>query len=296
MNEGTEKVNGVSAGEQLRCLREQKNLSIQEVASQLNLEVRVIEAIEQDRFEELPAATYVRGDLRSYAKVLGADAAGIISAYDDEAPEPPEVVPEVKHATQTSSSDKPVMAFTYLLTLTLVILLVAWWYSGFVVDREAQQERIADELDAAPPPGLPYEIPVVEHPVSPFYRAPVVGEESTDSTEDDARTQTMEAEPAAAQDTGEEEAYPAFVTNDEVGPDSLVLTLSEDSWIEVYDSLDRRIYIGLGHRGQVISLKGTAPFQVVLGFAEGVKVEFNGQTFDTGPHTNNTIARFSLGN
>ena len=73
----------IPAGEQLKHLREQKNFSIQDIASRLNLETRIIEAIENNNFELLPAATYARGYLRSYAKIVGVDPGAIISSYND---------------------------------------------------------------------------------------------------------------------------------------------------------------------------------------------------------------------
>ena len=160
----------ISAGEQLKHLREQKNFSVNDIASRLNLETRIIEAIERNDFEKLTAATYARGYLRSYAKLLGADPDTIIASYNDSAPEPPEIIPEIKHTTQTSSNDKPVKAFTYLISLTLVILLVAWWQSNFIVDNV--NLIVNKDSDAENTYALSYPVDVVEHPDSPFYRSP----------------------------------------------------------------------------------------------------------------------------
>ena len=92
----------------------------------------------------------------------------------------------------------------------------------------------------------------------------------------------------------EEEAYPKMVTSDNVGPDELVLRLSKDSWIEVFDALENKVYVNLAREGQTLSLSGTAPFDLVIGAADGVTVEINGETFDTSPFTRGGIARFNL--
>ena len=294
MSETLSQETQISAGEQLKHLREQKNLSVQDIASRLNLEARIIDAIENNDFEMLSAATYVRGYLRSYAKILGVDPETIISSYNRGAPEPPEIIPEVKHTTQTSSSDKPVKAFTYLITLVLVMLLVAWWQSNFIVDNmnfsgndnEREQEPEAGY-------GLSYSFPVIEHSALPFYRDIEATEVEITVTEDAKPVvQTDKNDNALAND--EEKAYPTSVTTGSAGPDSLVLSLTMDCWIEITDALENRVYIGLAHAGQILSLNGTAPFNMLLGVIQGVSIEFNGEPFDTKAFATTGIARFSL--
>ena len=63
-----------TVGETLRELRKRKKLSIQDIAGQMNLEQRVIEALEMNNYEKLPTSTYIRGYIRSYAKIIAADA------------------------------------------------------------------------------------------------------------------------------------------------------------------------------------------------------------------------------
>ncbi len=294
MSEGQNQEARISAGEQLKHLREQKNFSIQDIASRLNLEARIIEAIEKNDFELLSAATYARGYLRSYAKILGADPEVIISSYNDSAPEPPEIIPEVKHATQTSSSDKPVKAFTYLISLTLVILLVAWWQSNFIVENmNLIVNKDANEDDNAAY-ALSYPIEVVEHPASPFFRAPDTSEKEDLFTpvNDSIIETTDDANINEGDDS--EDSYPINVTSDSDGPDSLVLRLTADSWIEVFDSLENKVYLNLAREGQILSLRGTAPFTIVIGLASAVSVEFNAEEFNIEPYTRGGIARFSL--
>ena len=125
-----------SVGHILRARRREQDLSAQEVATQLHLDPRVIEALENDAFDQLPASIYVRGYIRNYAKLVGADGEHLVRLYDQAgAEEEPEIIPEVRHPTQTSSSDKPVKVVTYLITLVLVILLVAWWQSNFLISQ-----------------------------------------------------------------------------------------------------------------------------------------------------------------
>lgn len=160
-----------TAGRVLKRLRGDLGLSVQDVAAQLHLDPRIVEAMEADAADRLPAPLYVRGYIRSYAKILRTSADPIIALYNssDES-EPPEIIPEVRRSSQPSSRDKPVKAFTYLVTLSLVLLLVAWWQSKFIVGRPAPGPAQPQET-TAPPPGLPYTYPVIHHSDSPFYGA-----------------------------------------------------------------------------------------------------------------------------
>ena len=170
-------ITGDSPGTCLKQLREEQNLSIQEVATQLFLEPRIIEALESDDYSMLPAATYVKGYLRSYAKVLKISADPILDLYEEYEQEPPEIIPEVKLKTQqTSSRDKPMQAFSYLIVFVLILLLFAWWRSNFVLDTNSISDFFGSDSEDPEPPSLSYEIPVIKHPDAIFYSAPVTEE------------------------------------------------------------------------------------------------------------------------
>ncbi len=79
------------------------------------------------------------------------------------------------------------------------------------------------------------------------------------------------------------------------GPDRLVLRLKHDSWVEVYERGGKRLFFNQAKAGQTLSLSGSPPFRVILGYARDAQVEYNGAPFDTAPHTSRDIARFSVG-
>src|SRR5438067_3232593 len=59
-----------AAGAELKSAREALGLTVSEVAHQLKLAPRQVEALEAGRFEALPGGTFVRGMLRNYARLL----------------------------------------------------------------------------------------------------------------------------------------------------------------------------------------------------------------------------------
>jgi transcriptional regulator with XRE-family HTH domain len=68
---------GSPVGERLRLAREQKGISLIDVASQTRIPIRHLEHIERGEWDALPAATYSVGFARSYATVVGLDSAEV---------------------------------------------------------------------------------------------------------------------------------------------------------------------------------------------------------------------------
>ena len=69
------------SGALIRRMRERKGLSLDDVASSTRIARRYLEAIEADEFSRLPAATFVRGYLRSLARLLEVDPERLSSGY-----------------------------------------------------------------------------------------------------------------------------------------------------------------------------------------------------------------------
>ncbi|NIR28041.1 MAG: helix-turn-helix domain-containing protein [Gammaproteobacteria bacterium] len=80
-----------------------------------------------------------------------------------------------------------------------------------------------------------------------------------------------------------------------LGDDTLRMHFQHDSWVEVYGGEGARLYYDLARKGQILTVRGNAPFRVLLGYARGVRVEYNGVRFDHTPHIRGDIARFELG-
>lgn len=67
-----------SVGERLMQARQSQGLSLGEMARQLKLSVKQVDALERDDYRSFPGPLWVRGFLRNYAKVLGLDAAALV--------------------------------------------------------------------------------------------------------------------------------------------------------------------------------------------------------------------------
>jgi len=69
-----------TVGAMLRQLREAKGWSLDEVSSRLKFSVRQIDALESERWSELPQGVSLRGLVRNYARLLEADGQAVATA------------------------------------------------------------------------------------------------------------------------------------------------------------------------------------------------------------------------
>ena len=77
-------------GEELRSAREAQGRTIQEASAATRIRPSYLEAIEEERFDELGGNVYAKGFIRSYAGYLGVDPAPLLEVYrSEQLPEAP---------------------------------------------------------------------------------------------------------------------------------------------------------------------------------------------------------------
>lgn len=152
-------------GAYLRKAREDANMTVEKVATALLLHTAIVEALEADEYDRLPAPTFVRGYLRGYARVLGLPSRPVLEMYDRQGFEPPALAPEVTESKQAHTSDAVVRLATYAVAAMLVLLVGLWWNSqedgGFGISGDlfdwsadsGQDPTATDEAGAGPVDG-----------------------------------------------------------------------------------------------------------------------------------------------
>jgi DnaJ-class molecular chaperone len=71
----------VLSGTDLKTLREMLGVEVSEINAVTKISVSVINAIEENRFEDLPPDTYLKNFLRAYAKIVQVDPEKIVTGY-----------------------------------------------------------------------------------------------------------------------------------------------------------------------------------------------------------------------
>lgn len=92
MMSATTNPNHQQCGQRLRDAREQSGWTLEEASAQSHMPVRVLAALESGEWSKLGAAVFVRGQLRSYARLLGVNAEALLSEADIATPQPVQLV------------------------------------------------------------------------------------------------------------------------------------------------------------------------------------------------------------
>lgn len=126
-------------GEKLSELRRERGKSLPDIESATKIMGRMLSALENERWDELPAPVYVRGYIRSYAQALGVDPEPLLAEYtrDTSAPHSEHVplrrIPErtvVPHRLELHALPKQLW-ITVAIAVFVVALLV-WGVSALV--------------------------------------------------------------------------------------------------------------------------------------------------------------------
>ncbi|GGX94164.1 hypothetical protein GCM10007160_22200 [Litchfieldella qijiaojingensis] len=341
-----------SPGELLKREREKQGLSREEVASALNLRPAVVDGLESDSYDEVPVATYRRGYLRAYSRLLGIDDRSVIEAYNARFGNI-----EGEHRVTPVHVTKPpsrLGAWLFKLATLIVIaglvgLTLLWWQSrggNDLLGIGGNEPVAVDTLDGTPVteepepagemlPPLPddsNELGLVddEAQIEPGSDVAVDSERADvapSSINDEEETSTAaitgdrspspsdavatlvpdaevdmapetESEASVAEPSAEpaEEAPAEAVEEAAADPRTLELTFNEQSWTEIFDANDNRIFVGLQESGTQATAEGQPPFRLTIGNATGVELRYRGEIIDLGSRAgSNNVARFTLG-
>ena len=144
-------VDGGSFGSWLRRQREARDIGLREISSASKISIRYLEALEEDRFEVLPASVFVRGFLREYAKIVGLDPDEVVNSYLVVNPD------EEDEDSSTSSPVAPERSNTQIWTLLAVVALLLAIVASFSF-WSRQRGNDADELPGIVPPSPAAEV------------------------------------------------------------------------------------------------------------------------------------------
>jgi len=312
----------LSTGVRLRNAREQLGLSQQAVAERLCLKVSTVRDIEEDKAPAELASTFLRGYIRSYAKLVHIPEEELLPMMEKQAP-----VRAAKVAPMQSFSlgkrrkkrDGWLMSFTWLVLFVVIGLTGAWWWQN----HKAQQEEIttmADqssaELNNSAGEGA-QSIPLNTDTSATASETPAATANTPDTTTaqtaapavnqtaqapaDSAVVSPSQANVETAPATTANNAVqplpsdPAGVTAAPADPNALVMNFNADCWLEVTDATGKKLFSGLQRKDGTLNLAGQAPYKLKIGAPAAVQIEFQGKPVDLSRFIRtNQVARLTL--
>jgi len=147
----------IGPGERLQAERIKKGLSVEDVAGRMHLSTSILEAIEENNFDEITAPIFVKGYLRAYARIVALSEDDMIEQYlDMYSEEDPPISSTSNMVPELSVKDARIKWTTYLVVLVLGVLLAAWWWNKQQNDEapislEAQTTEMAENASGDEP-------------------------------------------------------------------------------------------------------------------------------------------------
>jgi len=293
---------GPGIGQLLARARMAQGLSLEDVAGQLKFSARQLEALEQERFDELPGSTFARGMVRGYARLLKLDAEPLLAQLEGrfEIPDANQLLARYRQPVPFSDQSRRSNLAYGALSIVVLVVVAA-------VAFEWQQERnSAARLPFVPAARAPLErvgptaassAPV--RPATPQAAGPALAEASALAVP--RRAAAVPAKPPA-DTTPKAPAQSAAVPVKEAAPKAaadpsgarVVLRFEEESWVEVRDASGRTLMAQLNPAGSVRVVRGEPPFSLVIGNAQHVQVIYGNKVIDLTPHTRVEVARVTL--
>jgi transcriptional regulator with XRE-family HTH domain len=128
----------VELGERLRAAREEKELSLEEVAEALRIPLNYLESLEDGAFDVFSSDLHARGFLRNYAALLDLDPEKILDQYDELRGTPRAKGGQTTAPLVGAASRRSTLGIDALLGLVVMALLALGVYSVYV--RQNHQE------------------------------------------------------------------------------------------------------------------------------------------------------------
>jgi cytoskeleton protein RodZ len=269
-----------SAGAQLRAAREKRGLHIAALAASMKVPQRKLEALEADRYDELPDMTFTRALAQSVCRTLKVDAQPVLERLPEAGGMPR--LAQVSGGLNAPFRERPgrdePSEWTWLRR-------PAFWATLVVLAGAAALAFLPERLLRLPRTGAApvaeVSSPVVATPAAEAASAAVAPTESAASASA-AAVATVSMSPAPAS---------AAVTS---GPGLLTLRTTAPSWVDVQDANGQSLLSRSLQPGETVGVDGALPLRVTVGNAAATQVSFRGQPVDLSLNTRDNVARLQL--
>ena len=249
-------------GSRLRKAREAAGMSQEDVAGRLKMPLRVVQSLENEDWDRLGAPVFVRGQLRSYSRLVGLATSTTLEASGVAPVEPLKLVSHGHTPRLQRLMEQGTRRLVYIV-ITAAIVIPVW---------------------LATKPHLAGTNPASVRPLD----VPAIGADPLGAT-------TPERGDTAATDAQEPVvASLAPMAHRPSAVPVLTLRLTADSWVQVVGHNGEVLEQGLLPAGETRSYTAGEVARVVLGNAPAVSVRQAGEVVDLAPFTRANVARFTV--
>jgi cytoskeleton protein RodZ len=281
-------------GQILRSTRHAHDLTLEQLSTELRIEAKQLNALEEERFEQIGVPVFIKGYLKQYCLRLGLDFNDMLALYYKQTSLPDVQIQPSRTIKLHDERQITSWVVSGVILLALIAALAVWWSNGgsFQAPAVRNAPEPAETTDAAPPAAAPVEAPpAAPLPASAVVAPPPVAAGAAPADAGAAVAVSAAAPfevPSAAPGADDERAAPAVAI-------PLQFTFDQESWAEVTDGRGERLLFGLNAAGRRVTVRGEPPFAVVLGNAAAVQLTVDGEPYSI-PTTGRegALARFSV--
>lgn len=309
----------VGPGSLLREAREQAGLSQQDVANKLNFRLTLVQDIENEIFDNTLPATFNRGYLRNYAKLVQVSQSDVLASYEllSDAKRQCAELQSFSKGTEKQAEHNLVMWVTYLILAVLIGATVVWWMqtssllseSATVESASTNVEQVSTPSPVIPAPETEKNVAIPEtmdntNQALPQLNSPTIEQTSADDENNNTELveQASDLTTVASDLLSTQPQIDDMVTtptDSELNTETaslaqVVFTFAGDCWVNIYDATGERIAWGVKKSGYIMRISGQPPFKVTLGKPELVTINYNDSLVDTSGFLAGNIAKFSL--
>lgn len=245
-------------GARLRRAREAAGLTEADVAERLKMPVRVVRSLEAEDWSHLGAPVFVRGQLRSYSRLVGLMTAPMVAASGVAPIEPPVLVPRTYTPPMQRLAEQVARRLVYIV-LTAAIAVPVWL---------ATRPHLGSVAHDAAPLDVPASVGVAGHKAT--------------------NTASSPADPSPLV------ASLAPLPPHAGAAPALSLQFDGDSWVQVTAPDGRKLEESLLHAGDERNYDAGEVGRIIIGNAGAVQVRNDGQDVDLARYARSNVARFTV--
>ncbi|MFT5484751.1 MAG: cytoskeleton protein RodZ [Halieaceae bacterium] len=274
-NSPTVSVTSASPGVILRAAREKAGLSRVQLAEKLNWVNYFVEAVEEDCYDVFSSRAFATGYVRSYGRYLEVPEESYLDAHREllaacsvmMAREPLREIAPPRQVVSTSGY------VGYLAGFAIAALAFFLWW-----------QQADDEVSAAEVAAVTVDRNVDERSVAP---AEITAEEVGAMA---AVGYPDSAEVLESSEVGQPTSAPFGLASTD-----LHFSFSAECWLEVRDASGDVVFANLRKAGDVTTVVGTPPYEILIGDANAVTLHYAGIQVEIAAEQGRKFARLSVG-
>jgi len=279
-----EKERSTSFGRYLKTVRLEKGIRLSTISSQTRISKDTLQALEEEDHARLPAEVFVKGFIRAYARVVGAEGDVAVRGFVESC----RLIAESSGLPETAAGDRPRSGSRRLILVGILVVIVLAAF--FVIQalkpvKTGEQEAGPQAPEtAAVKKKAPPAAPQTPQPVSVQAQSGSMAPAEPEKDDGVEKNPGLEKDPGVEKDPGFGEkpaAGPTAQQEPDVPAESapvdrqrIHIEVVEDTWLKVIvDGLTTHEYsLAPGDSLELVADKG---FNLLIGNATGLRLTFN---------------------